>query len=183
VQETTSLALSYAVYALASNVHLQERVAAELFQVVQYNKETQSDIKETNASLDPTAHAGHLSLDDVEKLDLTRSVFLEAMRMWPPVTPAVALVREAHAPFELGGYSLPKGIKVMFNIWSMHHDPVQFPEPYTFRPERHMPGSEEAEKRHPFAFIPFGVGPRKCVGWRYVIPWIYSLSVFFCFFF
>lgn len=52
----------------------------------------------------------------------------------------------------------------MFNIWALHHDPIHFPQPEEFRPERFVRDSPEALERHPYAYIPFGMGPRKCAG-------------------
>lgn len=57
---------------------------------------------------------------------------------------------------------LEKGSKVIIPLYSLHHDPKHYSEPYEFKPERFTP--EESKERHPFVFLPFGEGPRNCIG-------------------
>ena len=52
----------------------------------------------------------------------------------------------------------------MFNFIGMYHNPRYFPQPAKFRPERFLAGDLENEARHPYAFLPFGLGPRNCMG-------------------
>lgn len=55
-----------------------------------------------------------------------------------------------------------KGMRIMIPLYSIHHDPQYYPDPYEFKPERFVP--EETRKRHSFVYMPFGQGPRNCIG-------------------
>jgi cytochrome P450 len=86
-------------------------------------------------------------------------VIKEAMRLYPP---AWAFSREAIEPVELGGYSVPKGSVVGVMSYFTHRDPRWFPNPERFEPERFSPERESEIPK--FAYIPFGGGPRVCIG-------------------
>jgi cytochrome P450 len=64
---------------------------------------------------------------------------------------------------EFGGYVLPAGTKVRVSVIGCHRLPDIFREPHTFDPDRYAPPREE-DKNHPYALIPFGGGPRICIG-------------------
>lgn len=67
----------------------------------------------------------------------------------------------------IGNVHFKKGVTVAFPIWAIHHDPEFFPEPDDFKPERFL--SQEGTTIQPFAYIPFGEGPRKCIGLRFAM--------------
>jgi cytochrome P450 len=96
---------------------------------------------------------------DAERLPYTLAVLEEAMRMWPP---AYALGRQCVRDVDLAGYHFPAGAVVIGNIWGLHHRPDVYPQPYEFRPERFTAEAKKARPRG--AYLPFGTGPRVCIG-------------------
>jgi cytochrome P450 len=83
------------------------------------------------------------------------------MRLYPPV---YLLGRQTTHPLELGGYHLPAGTLVVVSPYAMHRRSDYFPEPDRFDPDRFTPEAEQ--HLPPYAYIPFSVGPRICIGNR-----------------
>lgn len=98
-------------------------------------------------------------LTDLENLPYTEMIIKESMRLYPP---AWAVSRDTAAAVELGGYVLPPNSPVMIPIWNIHHDARWFPHPLRFEPERFSAERESNIER--YAYIPFGAGPRVCIG-------------------
>jgi cytochrome P450 len=85
------------------------------------------------------------------------------MRLFPPVP---VLFREASKEIDLGhGHIIPAGTTIIISAYSVHRDPRHFPDPDKFDPERFSP--QNSAGRHPYAYIPFGLGRRMCVGHVY----------------
>jgi len=103
-------------------------------------------------------------VDDIPRLKFTESVVMEAMRLYPP---AWAIGRESTQPVKLGGYTFPKGTTILISPWVLHRDPRYFSEPEAFRPERWM--GNLARELPRFAYMPFGGGPRICIGHRFAL--------------
>jgi cytochrome P450 len=90
-------------------------------------------------------------------------VFQEAMRLFPP---GVAIARQAAEPVEIGGFRLPTGSLAFVSVYTIHRDPRWFSDPEAFRPERFaVANAPQAD----FTFLPFGAGPRACIGRRLAI--------------
>jgi cytochrome P450 len=99
------------------------------------------------------------TLEDLRKLEYTNMIFKEALRMYPPIP---AYGRETIVPVELGGYTLPAGSIINISPHVFHMDSRWWEKPEEFRPERF---SKENEKQIPkYAYLPFGGGPRICIG-------------------
>ncbi len=137
--ETTALALTYTHALLGDHPHAWDRLCAEVDEVL--------------AGRDATAA-------DAARLPYTTAVVQESMRVLPPVW---AIGREATVDVDIGGHRVPAGSQLLMSQWVMHHDPRWFREPEAFRPERWLDGELEASLPR-FAYMPFGGGPRVCIG-------------------
>lgn len=140
--ETTAAALTWTLFSLSQNPRCEERLRAELRDVLGDRR--------------PTAA-------DVPKLPYTTNVFKEAMRVYPS---AWAIGRNPVSDVEIGGYTIPEGTLVLCCPSVTHHDPRFFHEPEAFRPERFEANADPIPKN---AYLPFGLGPRSCIGQGFVM--------------
>ncbi|HEY0671523.1 MAG TPA: cytochrome P450 [Longimicrobiales bacterium] len=136
--ETTALALSWTLYLLALHPEVDARLFAELQEVLGGRPPTPADMP---------------------RLPYTENVIREGMRIFPP---AYGIGREAVEACEIGGYDVPAGTTIFMSSWVVHRDRRWFDEPQTFRPERWQDGLADRLPRH--AYMPFGGGPRICIG-------------------
>lgn len=136
--ETTSNALTWALYLLAAHPEAEAKLSLELSHVL----------------------GGRLpSFADLERLPYTEQVLKEAMRLYPP---AYMVARRAAEDTTIGGYPVAKGSDVVLWIYMTHRHPSIYSEPLAFRPERFS--REEEAKLPRLAYLPFGAGPRTCIG-------------------
>jgi len=96
---------------------------------------------------------------DVARLPFTEMVIKETLRLYPPTWMLVP--RCATKEVILGNYRIPRGTWVFISPYATHHDPRFFPDPDRFNPDRFSPERPQASQ---FAYIPFGGGPRICIG-------------------
>ncbi|GJP62726.1 hypothetical protein CLOP_g19752 [Closterium sp. NIES-67] len=107
------------------------------------------------------------SYDDLHLFPYTVAVVKETLRIVPP---APNIARQATFDTTLDGVAIPKGTRFFIDAYTIHHDPRLFAEPDAFKPERFLPGGEAVgENRPPCAYIPFGAGPRKCLGYKLAV--------------
>ncbi len=136
--ETTATALSWTWYLLCQHAESYQRVQQEVDSVLQGRTPTYANLA---------------------RLPFCLQVFKEAMRLYPP---AYATSRRALRDVEIDGYFVPKGQVVLLAPYTLHRREEYFPDPEKFDPERFTP---EREKQLPrYAFVPFGAGPRICIG-------------------
>ena len=136
--ETLANALTWACYLLAQHPHVTSKLLSEM---------------ETQLGGHPPTPG------DLERLPYLEQVVKEVLRIYPP---AASLSRIAREPFEWKGYTFHAGDIIMYSPYVSHHMPEQFAESEVFRPERFDP--EHGEKHTPGAYLPFGAGPRTCLG-------------------
>ncbi|KAK9501326.1 hypothetical protein O3M35_012062 [Rhynocoris fuscipes] len=139
--ETTSTHLTMVCYELAKNQNVQEKSREEVL-------EYWSDDGLTYEAINSMCY-----------LDMVMS---ESLRLYPPLP---TLEREVTKPIVLNGLQLNSGAEIAIPITGLHLDPEYFPDPMLFKPERFSP--EEKSKRNPYVYLPFGTGPRNCLGLRF----------------
>ncbi len=134
--ETSASALAWGLYLLADNPDIQDQVAAEV------------------ATL-PT----ELTFSDLSRLPMTRDVFRETLRLFPPVP---MMVREAAEACEMRGRSVPRGSLAILSPWHLHRHERLWDQPDLFDPSRWATENGKICQRK--SFIPFSAGPRVCTG-------------------
>lgn len=103
-------------------------------------------------------------LAELEPLAWARAIAREVMRLYPP---AYLIGRCALQDDALGDYKVPAGTNVIINTYGMHRHPAYWEDPEEFRPERML--RDEAWDPSRFTYLPFGAGPRSCIGARFAI--------------
>lgn len=146
-QDTTSSVISYTLYLLAINPEAQEKLREEVDECF-------------------NTHGEHPSLDVITKLKYLHGVVSESLRLYPPAT---RVERSPVDDYVLGdtGIKVKKGDLIAVPVYSMHHDPHYFPDPFKFDPERFS--DENVSSIQPYTYLPFGAGPRNCIGMRFAL--------------
>ena len=141
--ETSSNALSWFLYLLSSRPDCLDRVRQEF---------------------DSVLGERPLSYSDVPKFEFTTQVILEALRLYPPFW---MVDRMALADDRAGDLAIPRGSTVVVFIYGVHHSPQYWENPESFDEERFSKAKEKL--RAPFSHLPFGAGPRGCIGGNYAM--------------
>ncbi|HTX90407.1 MAG TPA: cytochrome P450 [Anaerolineales bacterium] len=136
--ETTANALSWTYTLLAGHPEIAGKLRTEVDVVLQGRRPV---------------------FEDLPNLKYTRMVIDEVLRLYPSVW---AIARTPIQPDEVGGYRLDPGVNVAITPYITHRHPAFWDNPEEFDPERFSP--ERSAGRHPFAYFPFGGGPRLCIG-------------------
>ncbi|MBK8489410.1 MAG: cytochrome P450 [Saprospirales bacterium] len=149
--ETSANALSWTLMLLTQHPDIMQKLVAEIATVLEGR---------------PPAW------EDLPRLSYTRQVMEESMRLFPP---AHAFGRIAMADDAIMGYRIPKGSSVFFSVYGLHRNPDYWPDPERFDPNRFAPGKEK--ERPKLAYMPFGAGPRMCIGNHFALVEIQLLLV------
>ncbi|KAM7331603.1 hypothetical protein ACRRTK_008311 [Alexandromys fortis] len=142
--ETTSSTLAFALHALATHPDIQKKLQEEI-----------------DVALPNKAPPNYDKLMEMEYLDMVLS---ETLRLYPF---GLRLDRFCKQDVEINGVHVPKGSVVNVPVYALHRDPQYWPEPAEFRPERFS--KENKGSIDPYVYLPFGNGPRNCIGMRFAL--------------
>jgi cytochrome P450 len=134
--ETSAYCLSWTFYELMRHPDIYQKIKEEAAAVVK---------------------DGKIGADGLKGLTYTRAVVNESMRLFPP---AYLVSRECGEDDEIDGVKINKGDVILMSIYGLHRNPKHWPQPLSFRPERFLETTEATKHYH----IPFGAGPRMCIG-------------------
>lgn len=139
--ETSSLGMTWTLHLLAHHPDIQNRLFDEV---------------------ENLGHLEDMDLMNFSNLKYTSQVIKESMRMYPPIW---NIVRKAKAEDHIGGFEIEAGYQLMNSIYELHHHPEYWDKPEEFNPDRF----ETYDFKHKFQYIPFGGGPRFCIGNNFAI--------------
>ncbi|KAH8277617.1 hypothetical protein KR018_002238, partial [Drosophila ironensis] len=144
--ETSSSTMSFCLYELALNQDIQERARTEIERVLS------------------CVEGGVITYDALAEMTYVEQVIAETLRKYP-ILPHVT--RETNKDYKVPNMDvvITKGTSVLIPIQNIHHDPEIYPDPEKFDPSRFEP--EAVRSRHPMSYLPFGEGPRNCIGLRF----------------
>uniref|UniRef100_A0A4W4GZ29 unspecific monooxygenase n=1 Tax=Electrophorus electricus TaxID=8005 RepID=A0A4W4GZ29_ELEEL len=142
--ETTSATLTFFFYNMATNPESMKKL--------------QEEIDQTFPDKAPVEY------DAVMNMDYLDAALNESLRLYPV---ASRLERVCKKTVEINGLTIPKDTVVMIPVYSLHRDPEYWTDPDTFNPERFT--KENKELIDPYAYMPFGAGPRNCIGMRFAL--------------
>uniref|UniRef100_A0A182MMT4 Cytochrome P450 n=1 Tax=Anopheles culicifacies TaxID=139723 RepID=A0A182MMT4_9DIPT len=143
--ETSSTTMNFCLYELAKNPDIQERLREEIERAIEEND-------------------GKVTYEMVMTNQYLDNVINETLRKYPPIE---SLTRVPTRDYTIPGtkHVIPKDTLITIPVYALHRDPEFYPDPNQFNPDRFLP--DEVKQRHPYVFIPFGEGPRICIGLRF----------------
>ncbi|KYM97242.1 PREDICTED: cytochrome P450 4C1-like [Cyphomyrmex costatus] len=144
-QDTSSVAISWALFLLGNNLEHQEKVHEELEEIFG-DSEVLANTKE------------------LSQLKYLERVIKETLRMFPSVP---LILRKLVEDVKIDNYTLPKGTSVLLAIAFAHQNPAVWSDPSKFDPDRFLP--ENSKNRNPYAYVPFSAGPRNCLGQKFAL--------------
>ncbi|XP_045447745.1 cytochrome P450 4c3-like [Melitaea cinxia] len=143
--DTTAVAMTFMMMALANEPEIQEKIHAEICQV----------LGDSDRSL---------TTEDLSQMKYLECCIKETLRLYPS---APLIARTLRNETVLGNYTVPANTTAFIFIYDLHRRPNLYPDPERFIPERFLP--ENCANRHPYAYIPFSGGPRNCIGQKFAM--------------
>ncbi|KAJ9576188.1 hypothetical protein L9F63_006921 [Diploptera punctata] len=145
--ETSSTLLTCMSYELALNQDIQDKLREEVKHVLD-------------------RHDGKCSYEALQEMTYLEMIILESLRKYPPIA---RVDRVCTQPYTIPGtdITLETETSVSISIMGLHNDPQYYPQPEVFDPDRFLP--ETKNSRSPYVFLPFGSGPRNCIGLRFAM--------------
>ncbi|WFD30116.1 sterol 22-desaturase [Malassezia sp. CBS 17886] len=145
-----------------------------LFQHLADHPDVLSKMREEQYALRNNDVDAPLTLERMEKMEYTRAVVKESLRVKPPVIMVPYLAKEA---FPINSeYTVPKGSMVIPSFWNSLHDPAAYPAPEEFRPERWLGDTSSPAADHPKNYLVFGNGPHHCIGKQYAMMHLMAVA-------
>ncbi|XP_055597875.1 probable cytochrome P450 6a13 [Uranotaenia lowii] len=143
--ETSSATMTFCIYELALNIDIQDRLREEIKSVYAEGKQK-------------------LSYESIQSMQYLNKVVDETLRKYPPVD---NLIRISNCPFQIPetDFLVPANTLFRIPVFSIQRDPDHYPDPERFDTDRFE--SEKVGSRNPYLFLPFGEGPRNCIGLRF----------------
>ncbi|KAK3038180.1 hypothetical protein RJ639_029634, partial [Escallonia herrerae] len=141
--DTTMVTMTWALALMLNNPHVLEKAQEELDMHVGRERQVEES--------------------DMKNLVYLQAIIKETLRIYP--AGPLSLPHESMEECVVGGYNIPKGTRLLVNLWKIHHDPKKWPNPSEFRPERFLTTHKDIDLRgQSFELIPFGSGRRVCPG-------------------
>ncbi|XP_034652030.1 cytochrome P450 6a22 [Drosophila subobscura] len=144
--DTSASTLGFALYELARQPQLQDKLRQEIEAALQL-------------------HEGQFTYDSMQELRYMELVIAETLRKYPPLPHLTRISKNWYAAKGHRHFYIEPGQMLLIPVYGIHHDPAIYPEPHKFIPERFM--ADQLAQRPTAAWLPFGDGPRNCIGMRF----------------
>ncbi|XP_018569720.1 probable cytochrome P450 6a13 [Anoplophora glabripennis] len=143
--ETSSSTTSLALFEISRNDVAQKKLREEILEVL-------------------AKHDNKITYDAIAEMKYLGQAVDESLRLWPPVATITRVCTKSHK-LQDTGVTVEKGTTVLIPALGLHHDPEYWPDPEKWDPDRFS--NENKDNRRPFTYLPFGEGPRNCIGLRF----------------